>query len=117
MKKHKLKNTEEYQEFIEKILKIKPTVAQILKKEFETRDDDTLLITRVWAKQGAKDDYTFEKLKELLYLGKLSTPETITRGRRYCQSENVELRGKLYSKRHALDNKLMKNQTKLNFDI
>jgi len=116
MKKQKLKTNEDYQDFIEKILKIMPTVAQVIKKDLEARDDDNILIVRVWEKQGAKGDYSFDKIKEMLYLGKLATPESITRSRRKLQEKNVELRGKLYKERHEIE-KLMRNQIKMNFDI
>ena len=115
-RKVKLKSNEDYKDFLENIIKIMPTVAQILKKDLETRDDDNILITRVWEHQGTKNDYTFLKIKEMLYLGKLATPESITRSRRKLQEKHFELRGKLYDERHKLE-ALMQRQIKMNFDI
>ncbi|HWY11332.1 MAG TPA: hypothetical protein VN026_08405 [Bacteroidia bacterium] len=113
-KKTKIK-PENYKDFLENILKIMPTVASILKKDLETRDDDNILISKVWEHQGAKSHYTFEKIKEMLYLGKIATPETITRSRRKLMEKHVELRGKLYNERHQYE-KLFSKQIKMNLE-
>ena len=41
-------------DFIASYIKIKPTVANVLLNDFETRDDDNLLLLKIWDKMTFK---------------------------------------------------------------
>jgi len=106
--------------FLDKILKVKPIVLEILKTNLESRDDDNILILNVWEKQfkietKKIDEFNnYIEFKHLLLNGRLSPPESITRSRRKLQEDNIELRGKLYDERQKQE-KIIKNQLKIDF--
>lgn len=104
-----------HENFIDKIIKITPIVISILKEDINSRDDDNLLCSLVWKKQGAKDFMNFDSFHKKLITGKFATPESITRSRRRLQEKYPELRGDLYSVRHEQEQLLLKNQIKMDF--
>lgn len=100
--------------FADKVKKIKPTVAYILKRDFDARDDDNLLCTLLWEIQGAKPNMKFKAFKKKLIMSELATAESITRSRRLLQEKYPDLRGKFYEERHQQE-ELLKNQLKMDF--
>ena len=104
------------EDFTEKIFKIAPSVAKILKKNVKSRDDDNLLMCLVWESQKIKPYTRFTAFKRNLVKGNFATPETITRCRRKLQEKHVELRGDNYAERHNEEEKV-RNQIKLSFDF
>ena len=107
-KLHRVKS----QSYFEQMLKIYPLVAKVLTKDFDTRDDDNVLDFRIWKRQGAKESWTFKKLKYNVIMGRLASPSTIERSRRRLQEKNPSLRGKMYKQRHNAE-EAMRNQMKL----
>jgi len=110
----KLERITDYRSFYEQILKIRPLVAEILKKDVEARDDDNVLLVRVWQRLGIKDNTSFKKFKFNLIMGKLSLPESVMRSRRALQEKYPSLRGELYEPRKKAE-KAMNKQMKLDF--
>lgn len=102
-------------DFIASYIKIKPTVASVLSTDFDTRDDDNLLLLRIWDIQSFGKIKKYEDFKNMLLSGKLAIPESVTRCRRKLQEHNVSLRGKSYEARKAQE-KLMSQQTKMDFE-
>lgn len=102
-------------DFLSQYLKIKPTVSNVLLNQPETRDDDLLLILKIWEIQSLGTINKYSEFKEMLLSGKLAIPATITRSRRKLQENNVQLRGKLYEKRKEQE-KLVNSQIKLDLD-
>ena len=101
--------------FSEKMKAVSPIVANILKNNLKSRDDDNELILNVWEYQSDSEAKTYSFLKTLLEDDILSTPETITRTRRKLQEKHPELRGELYEARHRAE-ELMSKQMKLDFE-
>lgn len=102
---------------IKRITKVKPVVLEILKTNFESRDDDNILILAVWdaqcqSKKIELKDYN--NFREMLLSNKLSTPSSIIRSRCKLQQDNEQLRGLLYEQR-KIQERLMRNQLKLDF--
>lgn len=100
--------------FMEKIQQIKPIVLSILKENMDARDDDNILCTCVWQKQGATSELSYLKFQLKLIMGEFATPESITRSRRSLQEKFEILRGLNYADRHKAE-ELMRRQTKLEF--
>jgi hypothetical protein len=101
-------------DFFSQYIIIRPTVFQVLLEFPETRDNDMVLITKIWDIQSANSIKTYQQFKDMLILGKLAIPETIRRSRQKIQEENVSLRGKSYEKRKAQEIEMSK-QIKLDF--
>ena len=113
-KSFKLKRSKSYNTIYKQIERIKPMIANILKKDLESRDDDNILLIRVWKKQRIKENMSFKEFKYKLIMGKIALPETIMRARRLIQAnpDYAHLRGKLYAERHNAE-ETMKTQLKL----
>lgn len=79
------------------------TTLRIVRRELEndprTRDNDRLLCSKIWWKQGAKDMDTETFFKRYAHTALFTDAESITRARRKVQEQIVELRGELYGKR------------------
>ena len=77
----------------------------MLADHYALRDDDNALIANIWARElqqqgeDTKQMLGFELLAALA-MGKLSSPESITRMRRKLQNEFPSLRGMTYEQRH-----------------
>ncbi len=74
-------------------------VKVILKESTLARDDDNILLTKVWERESSG---TFSKSIFFLNMskGRYSSAESITRCRRKLQEEDPTLRGEKYNKRH-----------------
>ncbi len=99
---------------IKRIIRVKPVVLDILKNNFEARDDDNILILAVWDAQSKKELKDYNNFREMLISNKLSTPSSIIRSRCKLQQDNEQLRGLLYEERKSQE-RLMRNQLKLDF--
>lgn len=88
---------------IKKIKNLKPVVLKCLEQIPETRDDDRLLILKIWAHQNPdlrNNDYSFIDFAGGFLKNSYADPESIRRTRQKLQQEIPEVRGKLYSQRH-----------------
>lgn len=88
---------------IKKINKIDNIVASCLRQIPETRDNDKLLILKIWGHQNPKlrqQDFSFISFAEDFLKSNYAEPSTITRSRRKLQEKHPELRGKLWNERH-----------------
>ena len=88
---------------IKKIKKIEPIVKKCLKQVPIARDNDTILILKIWAYQNPKlrePNYPFVNFAALLIDEQYVSSETITRCRRKLQEKYPELRGEKWYKRH-----------------
>ena len=86
------------------LISIKDTVKEILEKEPITRDNDHLLILKVWATQNPRlRDHraTFWDFATGFKSGRYATPESVTRCRRKYQEKYPNLRGKNYQARQG----------------
>lgn len=102
-------------DLISSYIKIKPTVADILLNDFETRDDDNLLLLKIWDIQSYGKIESYEDFKKMLLSGKLAIPESVRRSRQKLQEHNTSLRGKTYEARKAQE-KLISQQIKFDFE-
>lgn len=86
-----------------KLIKISEVVKKVLIKVPKTRDNDTLLILKVWAIQNPElrntDGYTFRDFALGFLDGKYANPESVRRSRAKLQEELPELRGNNYQGR------------------
>jgi recombinational DNA repair protein (RecF pathway) len=97
------------------IIDISSTVKMLLTKFKECRDNDNLLILKVWAEENPmlRDKNTsFVDFSKDFLTGKYSSPESIRRCRQKIQQEFVHLRGDLYLKRHK-EQDAVKEQLKM----
>lgn len=80
-------------------------VKELLLNHSDTRDNDFLLILKVWGEQNPElrnKDYSFVQFAIDFKEGKYAHPETIRRNRPYLQNKYPELRGKLWYERKNL---------------
>lgn len=73
-------------------------VQKYLQTEPATRDDDNLLIYRIWEKE-TRNIYTRDQMLAMIREGKLSNTRSIVRARAKLQEVFVSLRGEKYTKR------------------
>lgn len=88
---------------VQKIKKVEPWVKRILEKIPETRDNDQLLILKVWAVENPalrNDSHSFKLFATQLLENKYTNSDTITRCRRKLQEKHPELRGEKWNDRH-----------------
>ncbi len=71
-----------------------------------TRDDDRLLIVKIWF-QESKSDTKADFFREFIN-GELSFPDTITRARRKIQETHRGLRGEKWERRHEMQSVVCK---------
>ena len=93
---------------LNKIENIKDTVTSILKEDARTRDNDNLLMLKVWTLQNPRltdNSYSFFEWGKDFMQGKYSSPESIRRTRQLIQASTASLRGYNASvnKAHAED--------------
>lgn len=74
--------------------KITEIVRELLEKKPELRDNDNLLMSKIW-----KDQANILNFFQRFESGKLHSPESIRRARQKLQEENEHLRGELYDVR------------------
>lgn len=101
--------------FYDKMVKIKPTVIDILQVNIQARDNDTVLLFLFWEKEFGGKFWDYDQFKSLMLSNRLTFPDTITRTRRKLQADHPELRGELYEIRKKAETK-MTNQMTLSFD-
>lgn len=92
-----------------KIENISSTVKMLLQTFPDTRDDDNLLILKVWAEENPSirtKGFSFVDFSKQLLAGNFSSTESIRRCRQKCQQEFPHLRGKIYKMRHAEQEKV-----------
>ena len=88
---------------IRRIKSIKNIVKKILTEEFDARDNDRLLICKVWAEQDPEiriKNYSFVHFAKKYIKGEFADTESIRRIRQKLQEQHPELRGHSYWKRH-----------------
>lgn len=91
------------------LLVVKDVVEKLLREQPETRDNDNLLILKVWAEQNPKlreGDSSFWGFAKDFIDGKYAPAESIRRSRQKLQELNVELQGKSYKKRQKEQDKV-----------
>ena len=84
---------------LKELIKVKEVVRQLLTDEPATRDDDRLLLLKVWKRQNAsimRADYTFLHFAEAFRNKEFVFPESVRRQRAALQREFPELRGNNY---------------------
>lgn len=84
---------------------IKDRVKLVLQLNPITRDSDYILLATIWQNESRMIG---DSVINLLYREKLSSPDSIMRARRKIQEESPELRGEKYLKRHAHQEKIIK---------
>ena len=80
-----------------RIKNIQDTVKAILIDSKESRDNDRLLILKVWGIQAPalrNDDFSFIRFSRLYLSGQLADSESITRARRLIQADHPHLKGR-----------------------
>lgn len=75
-------------------------VIDILKKDVDSRDDDSVLMLRVWDAQGILPSTRFTSFGRKIEDREIALPKTIWRARQQLQAKYVELRGEKYAERH-----------------
>jgi len=92
------------------ILKVSTIVKNVLIESKESRDNDNLLILKVWAIQNPElrndRSLTYYSFAKLFLNGSLSSAESITRARRKIQEEIETLRGYNYKSRQTHQEKV-----------
>jgi hypothetical protein len=88
---------------IKKIKKLEVIVEKFLLMQPETRDNDKLLILKVWAYQNPsirQPEFSFLNFATSYLKGSYADSESITRARRKLQENNPNLRGEKWYERH-----------------
>jgi len=94
------------------IRNIKETVKNILNLFPETRDNDNLLILKVWKEQNTQlPTISFVEFAGEFLQGTYANPESIRRSRQSLQEKHSSLRGNSYYRR-----KNQAEQTRLNIN-
>lgn len=87
---------------ITKIKNIKNTVFEVLKTEPETRDNDRLLMFKIWAIQNKElknNKYSLWHFAQDFIKGRYADPESIKTNRQILQKRHVSLQGNSYGHR------------------
>lgn len=91
---------------INQIKNLEEVVKQVLFDEVDCRDNDLLLILKIWAYQNPNlrnTTFSFVEFSRGLLNGLYAKPESITRCRRKLQEKYVVLQGKTWVLRHDLE--------------
>lgn len=101
---------------INKIDNITKTVKWLLQRFPETRDNDRLLIVKVWAEQNPqlRDGISFKQWAVDYISDNYADAESIRRSRQKIQEQHPELRGKSYAERQRLESKVRQGIVELN---
>lgn len=96
---------------ITRIIKIKDTVHRILKEQSDTRDNDRLLLLKVWAEQvpELRGNMSFVDFSKIYLSGKLVDTESVRRSRQKIQEQNPELKGNFHHKRKQSEEEMRAN--------
>lgn len=95
-------------------LNITSTVKMLLNQFPETRDNDDVLIVKVWAEEHPEikvKGYLLKDFTLAFKAGKFSSTETIRRTRQKLQEEFESLRGDSYAKRQKKQSKIKEQLT------
>jgi len=87
---------------INKVVSIKDAVKVILTNYPETRDNDRILMLKIWAYQNSELrhlDYMFLHFARGFINGEYADPESIRRSRQKIQEQHPELRGEHYKEK------------------
>lgn len=87
---------------ITKIKNIQNTVFEVLRTEPETRDNDRLLMFKIWAIQNKElknNDYSLWHFAKDFIKGRYADPESIRRNRQLLQKRHISLQGPSYGHR------------------
>ena len=76
---------------------VKERVEELLVNQIDTRDNDNLLISLIWIREGAPLDTNSFLIK--YSNGGFTSAETIRRTRQLLQADNENLRGEKYNER------------------
>lgn len=100
---------------IQKLKSIQQTVKRILEIHPATRDNDRLLMIKVWAVQNPKiksyNTYLLVTWAKDFIKGEYADPESIRRTRQKLQENNANLRGESYYRRKDLQDDTRKEIT------
>ncbi len=86
-------------------MKLIEKVMHILNEDERTRDNDNLLIAKIWYSESKHTDVV-EFLKAFS-AGNLTSPESIRRCRQKLQEETPGLRGKKWTQRHNVNHEFI----------
>lgn len=89
---------------VQKIKNKKEMIREILINQPDTRDNDNLLILKVWAEQNPElrnRNFTFQDFAPDFINHGYVDAETVRRARQKLQEQDPETRGKKYESRHA----------------
>lgn len=94
-----------------RIIKIKPTVERILKEFPDTRDNDRLLLLKVWAEQvpELRNNFSFVDFSKIYLSGKLVDTESVRRSRQKIQEQQPQLKGNFHHKRKESEQEMRTN--------
>lgn len=97
---------------IQKVKSISDTVKFVLQQVPDSRDNDRLLMFKVWKKENPALDsnpcvYSFAKD---FIAGSYSDPESIRRSRQKIQEQHPELRGRTYGNRKGVQEPEMRRE-------
>ena len=97
---------------INKIKNVKNLVKDILIEHPRTRDNDKLLIFKVWGVQNpainSNEYLLYSFAKEFITGNTYTDPETIRRTRQKLQEKHSNLRGRSYGNRHCVSAQMRK---------
>lgn len=100
---------------IKKIKRLELVVEKFLLNNPETRDNDKMLILKVWAFQNPlirNQEFSFIDFATKYLRGEYADGESITRARRKLQENNPNLRGEKWYERHNEAQKVKKEIVK-----
>jgi hypothetical protein len=89
-----------------KVKIIEQIIFDTLTANKESRDDDMLLISVIWASEIDCNNLSAHQLLKHIASGDLSHPESIMRSRRKVQEVHANLRGTNYEARHNNQKKI-----------
>lgn len=94
-----------------KILKIADRIKYLLEINEKYRDDDNLLIAKIfWDSINQSETMSAIQFLTLLRDGMLPHTESITRARRKVQEENIHLRGESYKYKKTIEQENVKEE-------
>ena len=103
---------------IQKIRSIKDIVYWMLCDFPETRDNDRLLLLKIWAHQNPllrTDKFSFVDFGNEFAAGGYADPESIRRTRQKVQDAFINLRGKSYKERKKREGEMRRSINKIKF--
>jgi len=103
---------------IEKVIRVKDVVIELLTKQPATRDNDRYLMQLIWLTENRfilSPSYSAMSFLRDLSDGRYSDPESIRRARQRIQEQHPELRGPAYGmKKKTLEPEMRQGMLNLN---